>query len=65
MQANYAGASIAEVPFPDHLKGKYQAYTQADLSQLRAAGCDLAFQPLEEGIAYYVRMLKEHAGYRR
>lgn len=65
VQANYEGATINEVPFPDHLKGKYQAYTQADLSNLRAVGCDLAFQSLEDGIAYYVRMLKEHAGYRR
>ena len=31
------------IPFPDALRGKYQCYTQADLTALRAAGCDHAF----------------------
>ena len=29
---------IQYIPFPAHLKGSYQSYTQADLSGLRAAG---------------------------
>ena len=29
---------IQYIPFPEHLKGSYQSYTQADLSGLRAAG---------------------------
>ncbi|WP_169977866.1 ADP-glyceromanno-heptose 6-epimerase [Tautonia rosea] len=42
--------SIEYIPFPDSLRGKYQSFTQADLTQLRAAGYDAAFTPLEEGI---------------
>ncbi len=26
------------IPFPDHLKGAYQSFTQADISRLRKAG---------------------------
>jgi len=45
------------VPFPEALKGKYQAYTQADLTQLRAAGCEIPFMSVEHGTASYVRWL--------
>ena len=45
------------VPFPDALKGKYQAYTQADLTHLRAAGYDAPFAPVEEGVSRYVQWL--------
>ena len=33
---------VEYVEFPDALVGKYQCYTQADLTALRAAGCDCA-----------------------
>ena len=45
---------IRYIPFPESLKGKYQAYTQADLTKLRAAGCDVRFRSVEEGTADYV-----------
>ena len=45
---------IRYIPFPESLKGKYQAYTQADLTKLRAAGCDVHFRSVEEGTADYV-----------
>ncbi|MGA8010715.1 MAG: ADP-glyceromanno-heptose 6-epimerase [Thiomonas sp.] len=48
---------IAYIPFPDALVGKYQCHTQADLSQLRAAGCTHHFATVEEGTAAYVRSL--------
>jgi ADP-L-glycero-D-manno-heptose 6-epimerase len=32
--------SIRYIDFPDALRGKYQCFTQADLSALRASGCD-------------------------
>jgi len=41
---------IHYVPFPDHLKGAYQSFTQADLTQLRQSGCDVEFRPVEEGV---------------
>ena len=45
---------IEYIPFPEALKGKYQAYTQSDLTKLRAAGCDVRFRSVEEGTADYV-----------
>jgi ADP-L-glycero-D-manno-heptose 6-epimerase len=44
---------IRYIPFPEELKGKYQSYTQADISALRAAGYDEPFLTVEEGVARY------------
>jgi ADP-L-glycero-D-manno-heptose 6-epimerase len=62
---HYPGGRIEEVPFPADLAGKYQAYTQADLSALRAAGYARDFTPLEKGVAAYVAVLKGSGGYHR
>jgi len=48
---------IEYVPFPPQLVGKYQSYTQADLSRLRAAGLPGEFMTVEEGVASYVKDL--------
>ncbi|MDB5870137.1 MAG: ADP-glyceromanno-heptose 6-epimerase [Polaromonas sp.] len=48
---------IAYVPFPDALRGKYQCHTQADLTALRATGCDHAFADVQAGVGSYVRSL--------
>ena len=48
---------IEYIPFPSQLIGKYQSYTQADLSRLREAGYPGEFQRVEEGVADYVREL--------
>jgi ADP-L-glycero-D-manno-heptose 6-epimerase len=53
---------IEYIPFPAALEGKYQSYTQADLAQLRAAGYDGRFMSVEEGVAAYVRELKQAEG---
>ncbi|MDR0528354.1 MAG: ADP-glyceromanno-heptose 6-epimerase [Zoogloeaceae bacterium] len=45
------------VPFPDALKGKYQAFTEADISRLRAAGYAAPFSSVEEGVARYMAIL--------
>ena len=45
------------IPFPDDLRGQYQAYTCADLSRLRAAGWDKPFLSLEAGMADYWQKL--------
>jgi len=52
--AAWGSGEIDYIPFPDHLRGRYQSYTQADLTALRAAGCDLEFTSLEQGVAAYV-----------
>ncbi|MEO1244677.1 MAG: ADP-glyceromanno-heptose 6-epimerase [Pseudomonadota bacterium] len=49
--------SIRYIPFPEHLKGAYQSYTQADLAALRQAGCDVDFRPVEQGVADYLTAL--------
>ncbi|MEI6721378.1 MAG: ADP-L-glycero-D-mannoheptose-6-epimerase, partial [Betaproteobacteria bacterium] len=51
-----AGA-IEYIPFPAALVGKYQSYTQADLSNLRSAGYAGEFRTVEEGVGGYVREL--------
>jgi ADP-L-glycero-D-manno-heptose 6-epimerase len=48
---------IEYIEFPDALKGKYQSFTQADISGLREVGYDAAFLTVEEGVARYVRHL--------
>lgn len=45
------------VTFPEALKGKYQAFTQADLSKLRAAGYDAPMATVEEGVSQYIEWL--------
>jgi ADP-L-glycero-D-manno-heptose 6-epimerase len=48
---------IEYIPFPDALRGKYQCYTQADLSALRATGCDHKFADVQTGVTKYVQRL--------
>lgn len=64
-QRHYDGAQIEEIPFPETLVGKYQAYTQADLTQLRAAGYEAEFLTVEQGVERYVAVLQESEGYYR
>lgn len=45
---------ISYIPFPDQLVGKYQSYTQADTSALRACGYNAEFTSLESGVQRYV-----------
>lgn len=54
---------INPIPFPDHLKGKYQTYTKADLKQLKEVGYKNSFYTLEEGIAKYLHLLKSSNGF--
>jgi len=50
-----AGA-IEYIPFPPQLVGKYQSFTQADLTALRAAGYAEPFLSVEQGVTRYVEM---------
>jgi ADP-L-glycero-D-manno-heptose 6-epimerase len=49
---------IEYIPFPPQLAGKYQSFTEADLSKLRAAGYPGEFMAVEKGIAAYVKHLQ-------
>ena len=48
---------VEYIAFPEALVGKYQCFTEADLSQLRSTGCDHAFSDVAGGVASYVRWL--------
>jgi ADP-L-glycero-D-manno-heptose 6-epimerase len=52
-----AAGLIEYIAFPDALRGKYQSYTQADLSALRSAGCQHAFADVQTGVRSYVTAL--------
>jgi ADP-L-glycero-D-manno-heptose 6-epimerase len=51
------GSRIESVPFPEALRGKYQAFTEADLGRLRAAGYTTPFSSLEHGVSTYLHQL--------
>ena len=48
------------IAFPEALKGKYQAFTQGDLTRLRAAGYGAPMATVEEGVAQYIEWLHKH-----
>ncbi|MGH7192358.1 MAG: ADP-glyceromanno-heptose 6-epimerase, partial [Candidatus Saccharimonadales bacterium] len=50
---------IEYIPFPENLKGRYQSFTQADMSVLRAAGCEHQFMTVEEGVQKYMEWLNK------
>lgn len=45
------------IPFPEDLKGRYQSFTQADLTALRAAGYQEEFLDVHTGIGRYIKIL--------
>ena len=48
---------ITYIPFPEQLRGKYQSYTQADISSLRLGGYSEPFLSVEQGVENYVNYL--------
>ncbi len=56
---HHGRGQVEFIPFPDHLKGRYQSYTQADLTKLRATGCDVQFRSVAEGVAEYMEWLNK------
>jgi len=48
---------INYVPFPDALVGRYQSFTEADLTKLRGAGYRKEFLSVEEGVKHYLDWL--------
>jgi ADP-L-glycero-D-manno-heptose 6-epimerase len=49
--------AIEYIPFPPQLAGKYQNFTQADLTALRAAGYQAPMTGVADGVASYVERL--------
>ena len=52
-----AAGTITYIPFPPALAGKYQSFTEADLTRLRGVGYDAPMQGIDEGVARYVERL--------
>ena len=50
---------IEYIPFHEGLRDKYQSFTEADQTALRAAGYDAPFLTVEQGVARYVNWLLE------
>lgn len=46
---------IEFIDMPEHLKGRYQNFTEACIDRLRAAGYDAPMTSLEEGVRLYVQ----------
>jgi ADP-L-glycero-D-manno-heptose 6-epimerase len=51
--------NIQYIPFPKHLQGRYQSFTQADISALRQIGYNQSFLTVEEGVTNYLNWLNK------
>jgi ADP-L-glycero-D-manno-heptose 6-epimerase len=56
---HYGKGEIEYIPFPEHLKGAYQSFTQADISKLRDAGYQGTFRGLAQGVKDYMTWLDQ------
>ena len=57
---HHGKGEVQNIPFPKHLKGAYQEFTQADLTKLRAAGCDVEFKSVADGVAEYMVIINKN-----
>lgn len=56
---HYGKGELEYIAFPDHLKGHYQSFTEADISLLRKAGYEAGFTALEDGVRAYLDYLEK------
>ena len=57
MIKHHGRGKIEYVPFPEKLVGHYQSFTEADLTKLRMAGCDVQFHDVASGVVKYMKWL--------
>ncbi len=50
---------IEYIAFPEHLKGRYQSFTQADINLLRSIGYQDEFKTVEQGVKAYLDTINE------
>lgn len=55
--------NIEYIDMPDHLKGKYQYFTEANMNKLRSAGYDKKITSIEDGVKDYVQSYLLKDGY--
>ncbi|EXI87326.1 MAG: ADP-L-glycero-D-manno-heptose-6-epimerase [Candidatus Accumulibacter sp. BA-94] len=59
--AELVGRGLIEyIPFPADLRGRYQSFTEADLTKLRRAGYQASFADVGEAVPRYVDWLNGH-----
>ena len=61
--SDHTSKKIVTIPFPEDLKGKYQKFTEADMSKFIATGYSKPFTSLEDGIKSYIANLEKSNGY--
>lgn len=61
--SNFGDIPIKRIPFPDDLKGRYQAYTCADMTWTEHLNPSHKFLSLEDGVAKYCELLRQTGGY--
>ncbi|MGD9887930.1 MAG: ADP-glyceromanno-heptose 6-epimerase [Halothiobacillaceae bacterium] len=52
--------AIEYIPFPAHLQGAYQSFTEANMSALREAGYTSPFLSVQDGVKRYLAWLMAH-----
>ncbi len=59
VKATFSGMDLAPnieyIDMPEDIRDKYQYFTEANMNKLKAAGYDLPFYTLEDGVGDYVR----------
>ena len=53
---------INYIPFPAHLKGRYQSFTRADITALRNVGYEHDFKSVEDGVSAYLDTIDSRDG---
>ncbi len=53
----HGSGEIDYIPFPDHLRGRYQSFTEADISTLCSAGYETSFKTVQQGVTEYLKWL--------
>ena len=54
--------AVRYIPFPEDLKSRYQSFTEADISALRAAGYDAPFRDVRSGVKAYLDTIGDTVG---
>lgn len=57
--AYHQGNILQYIAFPEHLKGCYQSFTQANLDALRSVSCKHVFKTVEQGVHAYMEWLNQ------
>jgi ADP-L-glycero-D-manno-heptose 6-epimerase len=56
----YGKGKVEYISFPQELKGRYQSFTQADITKLHEVGYDVKFKSVEQGVKEYMQIMEEN-----